>query len=126
MNIDSLSLIKNSLQATSLRQEAIASNIANINTSNYKVNQVEFEGKLQDFQQGLSLKKTQQRHIGFESLSDVKPTISKRTGTTIKENGNNVDADMEMANMAQNSLQYNALISQLNARYKMLNTVISG
>lgn len=126
MNVNSLSLLKNSLQATSLRQEAIASNIANVNTSDYKVNQVEFEGKLQEFQQGLSLKRTQQGHIGFESLSDVKPTLSKRTGTTIKENGNNVDADMEMANMAQNSLQYNALISQLNARYKMLNTVISG
>lgn len=126
MNVNGLSLLKNSLQASVFRQEAIASNIANINTPNYKVNQVEFEGILQDFQQGISLKTTQQGHIGFESLADVQPSISKRTNTSIKENGNNVDADMEMANLAQNTLQYNALISQLNSRYKMLNTVISG
>lgn len=126
MNADGLSLVKNSLQAVALRQEAIASNIANVNTPGYKVNQVEFENVLQDFQQGISLKVSHPAHIGFETIADVQPTITKRTNTSVKENGNNVDADMEMTNLAQNSLQYQALISQLNARYKMLNTAING
>ena len=44
-------LLKNALDASSLRQEAISSNIANVNTANYKVNQVVFESLLGKAQQ---------------------------------------------------------------------------
>uniref|UniRef100_UPI00359FADF2 flagellar basal body rod protein FlgB n=2 Tax=Jeotgalibaca TaxID=1470540 RepID=UPI00359FADF2 len=75
---------------------------------------------------GVTINKTQDKHLGSSSIADIKPIVSKRTGTSVKENGNNVDLDMEMVNLAENSLYYQALISQLNGQYSRLKTIIGG
>jgi len=121
-----LTLLKNAIEASSLRQDAINSNIANINTDNYKTNQVVFETLLTQSVHGVTINKTQDQHLGSSSIADIKPIVSKRTQTSAKENGNNVDLDMEMVNLAENSLYYQALISQLNGQYSRLKTIISG
>lgn len=125
MNDINYSLLRNALDATSLRQEVISSNISNVNTDNYKVGQVQFESLLNQANQSLSMEQTNDLHIGFDDLSQIDPIVTKRTDTAVKENGNNVDIDMEMANQAQNSLYYNALVTQLNAKYGLLSTAIS-
>ena len=121
-----LTLLKNAIEASSLRQDAINSNIANINTDNYKTNQVAFETLLTQSVHGVTINKTQEQHLGSSSIADIKPIVSKRTQTTAKENGNNVDLDMEMVNLAENSLYYQALISQLNGQYSRLKIIIGG
>lgn len=121
-----LTLLKNAIEASSFRQDAINSNIANINTDNYKTNQVVFETLLTQSVHGVTINKTQDQHLGSSNIADIKPIVSKRTGTSVKENGNNVDLDMEMVNLAENSLYYQALISQLNGQYSRLKTIIGG
>lgn len=121
-----LTLLKNAIEASSLRQDAINSNIANINTDNYKTNQVAFETLLTQSVHGVTINKIQEQHLGSSNIADIKPIVSKRTGTSVKENGNNVDLDMEMVNLAENSLYYQALISQLNGQYSRLKTIIGG
>lgn len=118
-------LIKNALDATELRQQMISSNMANINTPNYKVNKVDFENRLEKAYEGTGLKKTNVRHIGIDAPADVRPIVTKRTNSIVKENGNNVDIDMEMTDEAATTIQYNALISQLNAKYSMIHSVIT-
>ncbi|MPM30556.1 Flagellar basal body rod protein FlgB [bioreactor metagenome] len=125
MNDINYNLLKNALNAASTRQEVISSNISNVNTDNYKVGQVQFESLLVQANQSLSMKQTNDMHIGYDDLPQIDPVVTKRTDTAVKENGNNVDIDMEMANQAQNSLYYNALVTQLNAKYGLLNTAIS-
>lgn len=125
MNDLNYDLLKNALNAASLRQETISSNISNVNTDNYKVGQVQFEALLNQANNSFKMKQTNELHIGFDDLSQIGPVVTKRTDTAVKENGNNVDIDMEMANQAQNSLYYNALVTQLNAKYGLLNTAIS-
>lgn len=125
MEMNNLALIKKTLQATSLRQEVIASNITNVNTDEYKRNQVDFESLLHDAKRGVSLKKTQPNHFGVGNINDLKPSVTKVTDTIVKENGNNVDLDIEMVNLSQNALHYQALISQLNSQYSRMATVIS-
>ena len=125
MEMNNLALIKKTLQATSLRQEVIASNITNVNTDEYKRNQVDFESLLHDAKRGLSLNKTQPNHFGVGNINDLKPSVTKVTDTIVKENGNNVDLDIEMVNLSQNALHYQALISQLNSQYSRMATVIS-
>lgn len=125
MNNINYNLLKNALNASSLRQEVISSNISNVNTDNYKVGQVHFESLLDQANQSLSMKQTNEMHIGFDNLSQIDPIVTKRTDTAVKENGNNVDIDMEMANQAQNSLYYNALVTQMNVKLGLLNTAIS-
>lgn len=125
MNDINYNLLRNALNASSLRQEVISSNISNVNTDNYKVGQVEFETLLNKSNNSLNMRQTNNLHIGFDDLSQIDPIVTKRTDTSVKENGNNVDIDMEMANQAQNSLYYNALVTQLNAKLGLLNTAIS-
>lgn len=126
MTNTSLELLKNTINASALRQDAINSNIANVNTDNYKVNQVEFESLLNAARDGVAIKKMNASHFGAERLTEIQPVISKRTNSTVKENGNNVDLDMEMVNLSENTLYYQALISQLNGQYSRLKTVING
>lgn len=125
MRNSGLDLLKQSLQATTLRQEAIASNLANVNTPGFKANQVRFESLLEKASQGTGLQKTHPGHFGIGDAKDVQPILEKRTNSSVKEDGNNVDVDMEMANLAQNQLHYQALISQLNAQYRRVSTVIN-
>ena len=112
-------LLEKALDAASLRQKAISSNIANINTPGYKVNKVVFEDQLKK-----ALEQTK-APMSTSRLNELTPEMVKRTDTTIKDNGNNVDLDLEMTEKAANEIYYNALITQLNAKYAMLNYVIS-
>lgn len=121
----SYDLIKKGLDVSALRQKTISSNIANINTPNYKVNKVEFEEYLSNASNNLTLSKTHDMHFGISSIDDLKPTIEKRETTSLNDNGNNVDIDVEMTELAANEIYYNTLVQQLNARLMNLNYVIN-
>lgn len=125
MNKNSYNLIKNALDASQLQQEMISSNIANINTPGYKANRVEFENLLSEASEGIQLKKTNEQHFSYNSMDDVEPLVSRRTNASVNDNGNNVDVDIEMTEEAANSLYYSALVTQLNAKYSLLNSAIT-
>ncbi|SJZ53025.1 flagellar basal body rod protein FlgB [Garciella nitratireducens] len=119
-------LLKNALGASQLRQETIANNIANINTPNYKASRVIFEEELQRVLQrggSIGLKATHFNHIGI-SKQTVEPKIIKDTAASMRNDGNNVDIDLEMANLAANQLLYNALIQQSNGKISTLRYII--
>ncbi|TJX66276.1 flagellar basal body rod protein FlgB [Soehngenia saccharolytica] len=121
----SYQLIKKGLDVSSLRQKTISSNIANANTPNYKVNKVEFEEHLQKAIKGVSLIKTDGLHFGASKASDVEPIVKKRTNTMYNDNGNNVDIDLEMTELAANEIYYSALTQIINAKLSSLNYVIN-
>lgn len=118
-------LIKKGLDVSSLRQKTISSNIANINTPNYKVNKVEFEEYLTKAKDEIFLKATHNKHFGIKSLEDIEPKVEKRENTSLNDNGNNVDIDLEMTELAANEIYYSILIQQLNAKLSNLNYVIN-
>jgi flagellar basal-body rod protein FlgB len=125
MSDTSYQLIKKGLDVSSLRQKTISSNIANVNTPNYKVNKVEFEEQLQKAIRGVSLIKTNELHFGASKTSEVEPIVKKRTNTTYNDNGNNVDIDIEMTELAANEIYYSALTQIINAKLSSLNYVIN-
>jgi flagellar basal-body rod protein FlgB len=118
-------LIKRSMDASSLRGKVIANNIANINTKGYKKYSVSFEETLKKNIDDISMKTTDERHISsMKDSSDV--TIAQDTSSSMREDGNNVDIDSEMANQAANTLLYNTMISQINSRLSNERYVITG
>lgn len=121
----SYELIKKGLDVSALRQKAIASNIANINTPDYKVNKVEFEEYLNKSMDKVSLNKTHDEHFGISNILDIEPKMEKRETTSLNQNGNNVDIDIEMTELAANEIYYNILVQQLNAKLSNLNYVIN-
>ena len=121
----SYDLIKKGLDVSSLRQKTTSSNIANLNTPNYKVNKVEFEELLTQATNKVNMKKTDQMHFGVSSADDIQPVVEKRTSTSLNDNGNNVDVDLEMTELAANEIYYNVLIHQVNGKLGNLNYVIN-
>ncbi|MCR6513565.1 MAG: flagellar basal body rod protein FlgB [Clostridium sp.] len=118
-------LIKEGLDAASVRSKAIANNIANINTKDYKRDVVSFEENLKNETMKLSLKKTNPKHFG-DSNSEGNITVSKDMTTSMRSDGNNVDLDIEKTNQAANQLKYNALVEMASGKLNNLNLVIRG
>lgn len=129
--VDSIhQLTKNALDATSLRQEIISSNIANVNTKDYKAKQVIFETELKEAlsSSGSVMRATDARHFGVGSnVSSVQARIVEDSeNLTMNVDGNSIDIELEMSKMAANQIQYNALIQSTSSRLNDYHSVIKG
>ncbi len=95
------------------KQKVISSNIANINTPKYKTKDISFENELQkaSMKNDLQLRVTHHNHISFETQSI--PTSQFNTfeveGLEEQNDGNNVNLDKQMSDMAKNSIMFNAI-----------------
>jgi flagellar basal-body rod protein FlgB len=119
-------LIKNSLNASAERSRVISNNIANVNTKGYKAYKLNFEENLKKSMQNgsINLTKTNVAHMNDESET-TGYTIEKDNSTSMRLDGNNVDIDNEMTNLAANTILYNTLINQANSRISMRRYVIN-
>ena len=102
-------LIKMGLDATNLRSQVIAHNIANAHTQGYKSKYVTFEETLSNLEKG-----------------DTPKIEVKESNSVMRYDGNNVDLESEKVNQASTSLQYNALVSILNIKMATAKSVIAG
>lgn len=108
------------LDAAALRQQAIAANIANVSTADWVPLTVSFEGQLEDARRDLE----SQGRLDPVSLAGVQPKIESATldsmGLPAK-----VQLDLEVAHLAQNSLQYQAIVKGLSKHYAVLSAAVS-
>lgn len=118
--------LEKGLNGSALRHRTISQNIANVDTPNYKAKKVSFEHTLNEaMNRSLRAYRTDQRHFEF-STSSSEPIITRSNSTVYNHNSNNVDIDVEMADLAKNQIYYNALIERLNGSFSSLNTAIKG
>jgi flagellar basal-body rod protein FlgB len=103
------------MAGAALRQKALADNVANANTPGYKRSDVDFHAALQKALDG---------GADASQLEQLQFTPSTDTTSSTRADGNNVDIDEEMANLAQNSLDYQSLVSVARARLSMIQTVL--
>lgn len=128
MTFNNVSLLNLAMDASDLRQKAISNNISNINTPGFKVERVSFEDKLKKVMStdDIELLRTNEKHFSINgNVNDFAPEIVRKTQTSVKENGNNVDLDVEMSEKSVNELYYNALTRQVNHELSQLNYVIN-
>jgi flagellar basal-body rod protein FlgB len=129
LNTPSINLMERTLDASSLRQKVLSNNIANIDTVNFKRSDVSFADTLQDVLQGDTLqgRTTNERHIpiGTTDVADVQPQVVTDNSTTLRNDGNNVDIDTEMSNLASNQILYDAVTQQLNMTFGIMRYAIS-
>ncbi|NLI13208.1 MAG: flagellar basal body rod protein FlgB [Peptococcaceae bacterium] len=121
--------LKKGLDAAALRQRVIANNIANVNTPGFKKSAVEFESLLKAAlgRDTVKLVTTGPKHFGAAPrLAELRPEVRVNEATSMREDGNNVDMDEEMTNMAINSIKYQAETRELSDRYSLLSYVITG
>ncbi|GIV15894.1 MAG: flagellar basal body rod protein FlgB [Armatimonadota bacterium] len=118
-------LLKQALYACALRQEAIAHNIANVNTPGYRRVDVSFEEFLRAAQQ-TPLRTTDQRHFVLPPAPLANPQVTPDENAPMRPDGNTVDIDDEMAQLAENQIRFQALSQLITGRYQSLRTVITG
>ena len=121
-------LLFNQLSFRSDRQNVISSNIANINTPNYKTKDLVFEHELKkvDEKNDLKLALTNSKHInGFEN--NPMPGTSRLVevqGLEEQNDGNNVNLDTQMSEMSKNKVMFDALQSSIKKDSRLFRSVI--
>lgn len=131
-NIDkALSVALNGLAA---RQRAISNNLANVDTPGFKASEVRFEDQLQnaiarDRRQSPTRPlarpaSSDPGHFVIEateaaSVESVQPQVVRDEGRALRFDGNNVDIDKEMVELAEATIAYNSLVQLVAARVSM-------
>jgi flagellar basal-body rod protein FlgB len=125
--IDPMMVLQKSLDALAVQHEVIANNLANIDTPGFKRSIVSFQDKLRaalDVNPPSPLWRTNPRHFPIPqkvSLDHFQPDIQTLTDTIGRNDGNNVDLEMESGLLAENNLLYNSL-ADVSGRYFSLLT----
>ncbi|EAX48672.1 flagellar basal-body rod protein FlgB [Thermosinus carboxydivorans Nor1] len=118
-------VLEKALAAAALRHKVISNNIANVNTPGFKRSEVHFEEQLKQALNAKSgLSRTHQRHIAAKG-DDFSVEVITVNNTAYRADGNNVDIDFEMAEMAKNNIYYDAVAQQLNRYFSNLKSVIN-
>jgi flagellar basal-body rod protein FlgB len=117
--------IERGLDYASLNQKVISQNIANVDTPNYKAKSVDFKSVLHNSIHQLEAKKTDSRHFTFHSTGQH-PAVKTKSAYQYNHNGNGVDLDKEMSEMASNQIYFNALSDRINGKFNSLKSVIRG
>ncbi|MGM0844591.1 MAG: flagellar basal body rod protein FlgB [Bacillota bacterium] len=117
--------LENGLNYSSAKQKVISQNIANVDTPNYRAKSVSFKDRLDESFSALEAKKTNPRHFEF-SGEGAKGMKIHNSPFQYNHNGNGVDIDKEMSEMANNQIYFNALSDRLNGKFNSMKSVISG
>ena len=129
INFDSaLGIHADALKIRSQRAELLASNLANSDTPNYKARDIDFQSALKMAASGQlnGIKTTHSNHISSSNGQFSSPAVQYRTAVQDSLDGNTVDEQIEQAQFMQNSVQYQASLSFLGARFQGLLSAIRG
>lgn len=126
--LDNVNAYQKGLDATWLRNNVISNNIANADTKNFKASKVSFENLFKDAleEKGIVGKTTHPKHfkLGAARLDSVKPEVTEKPGI-VRMDGNNVDIEVEMSDLARNTIQYNYLVQKISREISGIKFAIS-
>ena len=110
-----VNLLEAGMRAERVRQETIASNIANIETPGYRRLDIRFEEMLAKALES----------PGSGEISDIEPEMYQPENTPVKSNGNDVTLEAEVGNLVKNSLRYTAYTRIMRKKLDQIETAIS-
>jgi flagellar basal-body rod protein FlgB len=109
------------LDAASLRQQAIAANIAQADVEGYVPMTVDFEDQLQEAWR----ESNGRRQLDPSALSGVAARLRPDTAAAMPGLSPKVLLDLQVARMAQNGVHYQALVAGLTKHFAILSTAVS-
>ena len=126
------SVLETSLNHRLAKQNVIVSNVTNSATPGFRALGYEFESQLQSAvgnENALAMKTSKGSHIknaGIQQNGELRPDLFVKPTESIGNDGNSVDVDQEMSDMAANQILYKATVELLNRRLAMLKYGING
>lgn len=116
------------LDGLSAKQEAIGNNLANVDTPGYRAQDVDFRTALQkavNSLPNLQMVSTNKAHLASPTSSD-QVKVNLRKGGTVRADGNNVDIDVELTQMTETVIQYQALSQLISKKLNTIKNIASG
>ena len=113
-------MLKLALDAASLNHQAIANNIANVNTQGYAPVRVNFEEQMDAIRQTLD----QGDRVKPDMLAGIQP-VMVRDESLVGDGDMTTSLDMQTARLAENTVHYEALLKVVGMRMSMLNSAIN-
>jgi len=128
---NTIAALEKSLNLRSIQHKALASNIANMDTPNYKAVELDVAEKMNENKRsvrGTPLVRTHAAHLPFRSdrADTVKLKAVTPPGYSLRGDGNTVDIDQTMGRLAENTLLYNATAQLIAIKFRGLINVIKG
>jgi len=112
--------LQRAIAGTSLRQSALASNLANADTPGYQRQDVDFHSALKSALSSQGVAPAQ----SMAAVESVRPTMAADTTAPLRYDGSNIDVDKENAAMAENGTEQEALVDVSKARLTILRTAL--
>ncbi len=121
---DYINVLDKAADASWMRNEVIANNIANATTPGYKRQDVAFESELRKAlgYDGTESMDEKVKNVRTASLAPV-PYIDN-AGYSYRLDGNNVDIENENVMLAENQLKYQGLLNSISSEFKNLQMVM--
>ena len=136
LNLDTyLGVHQDALKLYAQRTAVLANNIANADTPNFKAQDLDFRAVLAGTGAGtagsstLALATTNGAHVsnsGGATPPGTTAGLKYRVPLAPSLDGNTVDAQLEQAAFADNSVRYQAALTFLSGKFKELMTAITG
>ena len=123
------SALGTSLNMRLLKHNITSSNIANAETPGYHAKKIDFENALAraldiDGLRGMSTSSPEHFVVGGASAK-VRPDIYENPEGAINNDGNTVDLEREMSNLAENTIMYKAALSLINKKLAALRYAVT-
>lgn len=121
---DYVNVLQTSLDATALRNELIANNIANADTPKFKRKDLRFATELKNAMY-TSGENTVDARVNKLDLNALKPEVyTDYEELSFRMDGNNVDINTENAILAKNQITYQGLMASVNKEFSNLKAVM--
>ena len=119
-----INVLDKAADASWIRNEVIANNIANVNTPGYKRQDVNFEDQLRKAMKHSRYASVDERvaNVDLERLNPI--TYRDHATLSYRLDGNNVDIDTENVELASNQIRYQGLTDSITKHFQGLQLVM--
>lgn len=127
-----MALLQRTLNLRSAQHQALSANIANADTPRYRSFEVAVEEELRKLRPDghrLEMTRTQAEHMpvpAVQRADRVQLRPAALPGFSLRADGNTVDIDRAMGDLAENTLKYKTSAQLLSGKLKSLKNVIQG
>jgi flagellar basal-body rod protein FlgB len=123
--------MERALNLRSTNQKLIVSNIANMDTPDFKAFKMMVDEEMKvsaGAPPRLNMTRTQTGHLAMTPKSTDLGRVERveNDPMALRGDGNTVELDTEMANLAENTLMYNTATRIISTKFKLLKDVIKG
>lgn len=119
-----INVLNKAADASWLREETVANNLANVNTPGYKRKDVDFQSVLRN-ELGNMKYQTLDSKIDHANLDRLNvSTYVDAANYSYREDGNNVDVDTENVELASEKIRYDALTDSITQEFSRLKSVM--